>query len=78
MSCVEPYLSVVDVWLFAMIVFPGFGILNIEISNPVLFTRFGLLVLPPVWIEELKKLLVAFPVWFNACQLLSLDLKILK
>ena len=56
MSWVEPYRSVVDVWLLAMTEFPGFGILNIEISKPVLFNKLGFRVFPPVWIDELKKL----------------------
>ena len=67
-----------DVWLFAITELLGLGILNIEISSPVLLTKFGFLVFPPVWMEELKKLFVELPVWFKACQLLSLDLCILK
>jgi phage-related holin len=41
-------------------VFPVFGISTTAISIPVLFTKFGLRV-PPVLIEELKKLVAELP-----------------
>ena len=45
-------------------VFPVFGTSTIPISIPVLFAKLGFLV-PPVLIEELKKLVVEFKLWLK-------------
>ena len=53
---------------FVITLLEGLGMLNMLTSIPVLLSKFGLRGFPPVNIELLKKLSVAFPPWLSSCQ----------